>query len=303
MKIIVNDDVELKKKSRELDIPFPNLLRGYVIEDYMRRLVESEYKDYLWLGNAGALGLDSYREAKREQGLFFYYQKSSRKIPPEKLVAGQTLSVELMQQMFDLLYLPVNPSRIRWEAQITEKNGLILLSLTADYQGMKVPLTVRVTNLEDKNQMPERGELTYFMNGRVASYWAYSPENALCHAFYKVMDRLELIDSMESYATLNRILKTQAVSGRHVVEEMLDLSAGKTSFLKEKRMEQIAGYREYAYMRKRWEQYCKKEKLAEEPWEEVLDRILAFAKPIWKALVRNEIFFDDWMPELGRFLG
>ena len=40
-----------------------------------------------------------------------------------------------------------------------------------------------------------------------------------------------------------------------------------------------------------------------EDWEEVVDRIMAFMKPVWRALCADEIFFDDWMPELTRFLG
>ena len=36
---------------------------------------------------------------------------------------------------------------------------------------------------------------------------------------------------------------------------------------------------------------------------DALDLILAFAGPVWNCLCDNEIFCDDWMPELGRFLG
>ena len=38
-------------------------------------------------------------------------------------------------------------------------------------------------------------------------------------------------------------------------------------------------------------------------WEEVMDRIVSFTEPLWDALCENTVFLDDWMPELGRFLG
>ena len=38
-------------------------------------------------------------------------------------------------------------------------------------------------------------------------------------------------------------------------------------------------------------------------WEETLDLILDFLTPVWSAFCNDEIFYDDWMPELGRFMG
>ena len=70
----------------------------------------------------------------------------------------------------------------------------------------------------------------------------------------------------------------------------------------EKRLNQLKSYREYGYMRKRWIAACKKQSI-EAKWEDTLDTIVAFLEPIWNALCNNEIFFDDWMPELGRYLG
>ena len=75
-----------------------------------------------------------------------------------------------------------------------------------------------------------------------------------------------------------------------------------------RRLEQLGGYRSYTYMKKRWNRYCKRQdKLSEHHdsagWEETLDLILDFLTPVWSAFCNDEIFYDDWMPELGRFLG
>lgn len=55
-------------------------------------------------------------------------------------------------------------------------------------------------------------------------------------------------------------------------------------------------------MRKRWDKSCKKVNV-DAAWEDALGLIIGFIEPLWNALCANEIFFDDWMPELGRFLG
>ena len=68
------------------------------------------------------------------------------------------------------------------------------------------------------------------------------------------------------------------------------------------RLEQVYGYRSYAYMKRRWEQYCKRltrqqRAYANAGWEETLDLILDFLTPVWSAFCNVEIFYDDWMPE------
>ena len=115
--------------------------------------------------------------------------------------------------------------------------------------------------------------------------------------------RNRLIGSMGSYYDAYRLLRTQPLSGRYVLEELTVLTAASPKMRKEQRLKQLDGYRAYTYMRKRWEKYLRNHGLAEVPWEDAIDLILVFVSPIWESLCRNEIFFDDWMPELGRFLG
>ena len=55
-------------------------------------------------------------------------------------------------------------------------------------------------------------------------------------------------------------------------------------------------------MKKKWQQYAKHRKEQYDDWEIMVKRITNFLNPIWNALCEDEIFFDDWMPELERFL-
>ena len=131
----------------------------------------------------------------------------------------------------------------------------------------------------------------------------YSPESELSYDLFAIMDKLELIGSMGSYYDAYRLLRTQPLSGRYVLEELTVLTAASPKMRKEQRLKQLDEYRAYTYMRKRWEKYLRNHGLAEVPWEDAINLILVFVSPIWESLCRNEIFFDDWMPELGRFLG
>lgn len=118
-----------------------------------------------------------------------------------------------------------------------------------------------------------------------------------------MMEWLELVSDMGCYWRTYEILKTQSLSGRFVLEELQTLTENEPGVKTKKRFAQISEYRDYAYMRKRWEKYLRNHGKKKVAWEEALELILTFAEPVWNCLCDNEIFFDDWMPELGRFLG
>ena len=67
-------------------------------------------------------------------------------------------------------------------------------------------------------------------------------------------------------------------------------------------MKEILSYRDYSYMRKRWEKYLRHRKKKEPAWTEVMQVLEQFLPQMWSTLCRDEIFFGDWMPDLQRFL-
>lgn len=188
---------------------------------------------------------------------------------------------------------------------MTALSGGIRLSMTAGYFDMKVPLNIEIYSFGAVSQIPgtREEELIAVGGDRKISYLVYSPESELSYDLFAIMDKLELIGSMGSYYDAYRLLRTQPLSGRYVLEELTVLTAASPKMRKEQRLKQLDEYRAYTYMRKRWEKYLRNHGLAEVPWEDAIDLILVFVSPIWESLCRNEIFFDDWMPELGRFLG
>ena len=117
------------------------------------------------------------------------------------------------------------------------------------------------------------------------------------------MRKLELISDMEAYGEANQILKEYSISGRYILEEFAAMGQKEPKVVTMKRLQQVASYKDYGYMKKRWQQYERKHGDPKEEWESVVMRILAFLSPVWTALCEDEIFFDDWMPELERFLG
>lgn len=303
MKVGVCEALELKERSEKLELSFADTLYGYMIEDTMLRIYGSPYQEYIWLESRNVLGVKAYRERSEKQ-LRFLYQPVERTIASEKLCPGQTLSVALCRQMMMDLFAKDNAQGIDWRGDVTQCGDDFYLQLTGTYKEMQVPLCLVLHSVRDQNQRPGRRECSLSVLGeRKLAYLAYAPENQLSRDLFEIVNKLELIGDMGCYDRAYQVLRKEPLSGRYVLEEFGILSESCSQVRKMQRLTQLEEYESYAYMRKRWEKYVRNRGVDKVPWSQVLQLILAFLTPVWQSLCENTIFFDDWMPELGRFLG
>lgn len=292
MKVGICEATELKKRSEELSIPFADLLWGYAVEDMMLRITKSAYGERLWLMSLPLLGEEVYRQRAKKRIRFFYQENGAR------------LTAETGELLKKELFSGENARHIAWDGSVCVLTGGVALDMTARYFDMDVPLHIEIYSFGALGQIPgKREETLTAIAGKEISYLVYSPESELSYDLFAILDKLELIGSMGSYYDAYRLLKTQPLSGRYVLEELTALTAAAPKLRRPQRLTQLENYRGYAYMRKRWERHLRSHALPPAAWDEALSLILTFLTPIWKSLCRNEIFFDDWMPELGRFLG
>lgn len=302
MRVGTNDAPELKELAQEKALTFANVLRSYALEDLMLRLYSSEYGDFLWVADDGMLGEDGCRK-EGEVSLLFYYIESTRPIPGDKLVPGRKLDILMAEHLAQQVLAPENSAGICWKSEVSADCGVVLLKLDAFYRDMHVPVTLKFRALAGDGLRPEKkAKDAVGMPGRVLTYWKYASEDQLSRDLFEIMDKLELIGDLGAYYRVYRTLSSQALSGRRILEELSELAGRTPQVKKERRLEQLAGYRDYAYMRNRWNQYVKRHGVPPVPWEKALDSILVLVTPLWKCLCRDEIFFDDWMPELGRYM-
>lgn len=293
MKLGMDFPREWKEQSEISKVALSDMVYGYAIESLMLRLEKSSFFEYLWLTNEAVLGEDAYRKNIKERLSFFY--KGARRSFPLSVKLVELLAKEVLEGDSD---------EFDWTYYIEERAGSYDIIAEGHYQEMRVPVVITIENGPENAQSPKRKELKLsYAKKKSCQYLSYSKENILAEALFEVMRKLELIGSMEAYSVANEILKTQSISGRHIIEQFKILGEKEPKVISLKRLEQLETYRKYTYMQKKWEQYEKRQGHTPEDWELVLGRILAFLGPIWNALCENEIFFDDWMPELGRFLG
>ena len=69
---------KLKEKSIEYQIPFANLLEGFLQETLMFQILETDFAKRLWLKNREAFDLDSYRKEWQKPLHFVYGQDDGK---------------------------------------------------------------------------------------------------------------------------------------------------------------------------------------------------------------------------------
>lgn len=275
MKVGTNPAVELKNYSKACNRHFSEVLLQYLQEDILRRISESKYANSIWLEDD------------------FPWDSGSERM--KFIVSG-----DYEQILMDILRADED---IQWSYSVRYENDTFVAGLIGQYMQMNVPVTIIFRQADDLQGFPEKKSFKMMLRPvKQVDCFIYKRDALFCQSVFKIVEMLELINDMEAYFIVNEALKSESISGRRVIEGLSELAQSKPKVLKLRRMDQLWTYIDYAYMRKKWESFCKTKEI-EESWESVLKRVLSFIDPVWSALCKNEIFFDDWMPELGRFLG
>ncbi|MCI5873675.1 MAG: hypothetical protein MR012_08395 [Roseburia sp.] len=302
MKHTIIEKSALKAKSEELGIPFSNLLAGYVLEELMYLIEDSPFSLFLWLKNSSVLGIEQYRK-KNILSLEFGYVTDKLAMKKDGIVPGQELSLKMGYVMLAYILKVEKVPEISWKGRASVKNGAVELEIAGEFAEMTVPIHIRVTKLSEEGLVPVKKDFPLFMqNNRKIPYLEYPVESILAEQLFAIIKNMELLPEMRAYDMVYRILKTDPVDARHIREMLYNYCRREQLVPDAGRVEEILSYRNYTYMRKRWEKYLRHRKKKEPTWDEVMGLLSEFLPRIWKSLCKDEVIFGDWMPDLGRFL-
>lgn len=305
--------VDLRHISNEKKIPYSDVLWQYVRQDFLWRINNAGLGKVLWLQKP-------YFATGEKLALYYVYGSPSGRAEdngtPFDVLRNIIIGNAGLNSHSDVVWTDAVASK---QAAALSGNApgssdiqplIHTWNLSAMCDGEEVPFAVRLERLNEADAGVPTTKNIVFMNSFYgdADICIFSPESRLGEQLFEIMDRLELVSDMKPFGVAYEILKRYSVSGRQIIDIFKAKAEKKPRAVSMHRLEQVCGYRSYTYMKKRWEQYCKRltghqKEYVNAGWEETLDLILDFLTPVWSAFCNDEIFYDDWMPELGRFLG
>lgn len=283
--------------SRAWHMPFAQVLGGAVLEEIIRRISVSCLHEELWLKNGSIIGKEQY--AKHLRLTLEYACMVSKQGDPTGLTKLSKLSSDFCDEILELE--DAYGVCVHLENQSLQK--FLLFELQAELEGMQVPVAVKCYLHQDDKISPRKEEFSCMMFPEVTvSYNSYPVETLLVEKYIEIITKLELLPNIGVYYDIYTLLNQKSVDGRKVREFIQDQCVYTGMFNGDKRLEIIAGYRDYTYMKKKWKVFLRSINQREPSWESVIERFLQFFGPICEAVTEDHIFFGDWMPELNRFL-
>lgn len=288
----------ISEKSKETGIAFANLLGGAVLEETVRRIGLSEYGETLWLKNGEVLGQAQYAK-KLVLHLEYDYMAGVGAEGESRSSCMQALCDGLMRDVFG----GGGEFGVVFDFKGSISKRCLQLQLLAELEGMQIPLSIRITPRRCGAGEPVMESLFCMMFPEILIFYCrYPTEEVLAAHYVEIVQKLELIRDVGVYYEVYMLLDCEGVDARKVkdgIEARLDPAGLDRGW---KRMEMVAGYGGYAYMKKRWKSFLRSIHSKGPPWESVIERFLGFYEPIWQAVLDETIFLSDWMPEINRFL-
>lgn len=237
----------------------------------LERILESGYKEKLWMKKR--LDVENV-----ESGLTFYPAKNN-----------QQEMLEQLQNLFQKERLEEN----NLPFSVETKNRIVLEFEVEKY---RIPFFIEVESYRETALYPVEETLEEM------KYYRFPTEEYLAHGFYEIFDKLELLNHLFWYKEIYDILLTETIDGRKVRDCLGKLLETKKIPSFEKRLDTIKSYENYGYMKKKWKSEKKRQNQEFPEWKEVISLLVTFISPIFHAIIQDEIFFEDWMPQLGRYL-
>lgn len=277
--------------AKELQIPYANMMAAYTIEQFLKNLSGSAYASRLWLAESNRYRLEAYRR-KIDLALRFYDTGKETSTDEET----QNMLQSICGQAGDTGQ--ADHSGIYWE--ITKKENWMV---TAVIGSRHIPLSIQLFPLQKDDRVPVQTTVHLCSkNNEGIFFYQYPAEDSLVENLTEIMEHLELIRDMQVYEDVWQILTSESVDGRKIEQQLLQQLTEKGIHPDQKRMDLFCSYRDYRYMKKKWNSYLKRQNQKEPVWEDVMEKILAFLQPVWEMMQQDMIFIGDWMPELGRYL-
>lgn len=303
MKHTVMEKAVLEQKSREIGVPFSNLVAEFILESFMCLLTESAFKEFLWIKSTLMFGLE---QCTQENTLILHtaYLLNENVIQKQEIKPGQKLFLKMQYVMLSEILKVDKFPEIQWRGRPVQKESCVEFEITGTFENITVQLRMIVTELKNTDMMPEQKEISLFtVQEQSISYLEYPQEKLLVEQFFLIIKYMESLPEMYPYDIVYDILTHKVISGRNICKWLKKKCIENEIFLGNDHFDAMLSEETESFMKKRWEKYLERDNRKKPNWQDVINKIGEFFPDIWQAICQDELFFGDWMPELERFLG
>ena len=279
--------LNIKEKSENLGIPFKNLLSAAVCEIIVEFLANGKFCNELYLCNYNQFRQDVYKDFCITSIYYEYVKDIDNK-----------MAVLYMRDILKEIIRVAASEGFAVNGSVDESG--INLKIQVDEMYIPIQLYFRKHSSSQEPEIITLQLIAY--ENRKVDVLTNPKEEELVKHLAEIIEKLELINNMDHYFLAYKILSSTPINGRKVKDRLAETLTEKGLIIDNSRIEMLASYRDYSYMKRKWKVELRQQKTSEPQWTDVNDCLMNFLSPIWKAIEANIVFLGDWMPQLKRFL-
>ena len=271
-------------------------LQGRVTESMVLRIGKSKFRSNLWLL--------SY-PGKVRKSLSYVYRPDEKIMSRDGFLPGQSFSAPgFVEAFLSYVKLIMAPDFILDEKKVEASRKHIRIEAEVLEDGVTMPL---ILNFTENNEEIAPEKISFepkTISEPPAEIFIFPAERRAARIMAAVLKSLEYTNDFGQFAELYDIVSNIPCDGTLLFVSMKKALLEREVTLTPGRRNCFDAFSADKRMKKRWEQYRKRDEISI-GWEELLNLLKVFFDPIFEVIYSGEEggnFFGDWIPELGRYL-
>lgn len=271
----------LQKKSKQLHVPYQNLLIGSAREVVLEQVATMQDEIKVAVMRTNTYGESYYKNGKCNR-IFL-------RIVDQDLTKDLVLKIlNQLMGICDIKGLSLNGVNQSYQVDMDVKFGPI-----------KVPIQLYLSHgMQKKNSGQILNLPLIYEEGKELSIPVYDCESEVIEIFVEYRNKLELFSDMEALETLYSYGATKDMDGRFM-GTYLEECVGRLS---ESDVEIICKTAKNRQLKDRYTFFLHSRKLKEPTWTMFWELMEKMMLPILESNSKEQIFLGDWTSEVGRYL-
>ena len=280
---------KLKAKSKQTGNSLQMHLQLFCQEEFLRKLALSKYADTLVLKGGLFIYTLTNFESRATMDVDFLLRQLPNSVEEMEKVITEILAVDTGNDFIEFTaggFESISPQR---------KYTGVSCQIIGKIKNTKTPFSVDlgvgdiIVPKAEKRKIPV--QLEEFIQPEISTY---SLESTIAEKFDAILQRLEMTSRMKDFYDIYYLSKMFDFDGRKLQEAIVETLQNRGTSYNRNSLQQIAGFVNDADMIAKWKRSLKDIKRSDLSFEEVVETIVNFLKPVWDEIVDEEEFFGEW---------
>jgi predicted nucleotidyltransferase component of viral defense system len=284
----------LKNKARSTGKPFSLYLQLFCQEEFLRRVSMSKYASNLVLKGGMFIYTLTHFESRSTVDIDFLLRQLPNNVEEIQKIIDEIIAVDTGNDFIVLTskgFETISPQR--------KYNG-ISFQLTGQIKNTRTPFNVDMGVGDIIIPSPQKRTIPTQLDDFAAPLvMTYSLESTVAEKFDALLQRLELTSRMKDFYDIYYLSSVFDFDGRKLQQAVYETLTNRGTPYEKDSLDKVIALSKDPDIQTRWRQYLKRTKLPELTLEQVLDGIDAFLRPVWEAIISEDLLSTMWSADSG----